>query len=74
MGLLSRSKEIPPEMHCAFAYEMLQRVSCSLALGPELCNAVKAPSPPFLPFNPRSPPIRGIPEALTAADFDPSCR
>ncbi|KAI4988159.1 hypothetical protein ZWY2020_029789 [Hordeum vulgare] len=67
-------REIPPEMHWAFAYEMLQRVSCSLALGPELRNAVSAPSPPFPPFNPRSPPIPGIPEALTAADFDPSCR
>ncbi|KAI5006322.1 hypothetical protein ZWY2020_033565 [Hordeum vulgare] len=33
-------REIPPEMHWAFAYEMLQRVSCSLALGPELRNAV----------------------------------
>ncbi|KAI4997155.1 hypothetical protein ZWY2020_052497 [Hordeum vulgare] len=33
--------EIPREMHWAFAYEMLQRVSCSLALGPELRNAVR---------------------------------
>ncbi|KAE8791996.1 Squalene synthetase [Hordeum vulgare] len=32
-------REIPPEMHWAFAYEMLQRVSCSLALGPEVRNA-----------------------------------
>ncbi|KAE8782317.1 putative PX protein [Hordeum vulgare] len=50
MGLLSRSEEIPPEMHCAFAYEMLQRVSCSLALGPELCNAERS-----LSQSPRSP-------------------
>nr|QGH59159.1 putative PX protein [Hordeum vulgare subsp. vulgare] len=49
MGLLSRSEEIPPEMHCAFAYEMLQRVSCSLALGPELRNARS------LSQSPRSP-------------------
>ncbi|KAI4983856.1 hypothetical protein ZWY2020_025722 [Hordeum vulgare] len=40
-------REFPPEMHSAFAYEMLQRVSCSFALGPELRNAVSAPSPPF---------------------------
>ncbi|KAE8806883.1 UDP-D-glucuronate decarboxylase [Hordeum vulgare] len=33
--------EIPPEMHWAFAYEMLQRVSCSLALGPKIRNAVR---------------------------------
>ncbi|KAI5014901.1 hypothetical protein ZWY2020_056291 [Hordeum vulgare] len=33
-------REIPPEMHWDFAYEMLQRVSCSLALGPELRNAI----------------------------------
>ncbi|KAE8785965.1 putative PX protein [Hordeum vulgare] len=50
MGMLSRSEEIPPEMHCAFAYEMLQQVSCSLALGPELRNAERS-----LSQSPRSP-------------------
>ncbi|KAE8819900.1 Squalene synthetase [Hordeum vulgare] len=32
-------RQIPPKMHSAFAYEMLQRVSCSFALRPELRNA-----------------------------------
>ncbi|KAI4977869.1 hypothetical protein ZWY2020_014423 [Hordeum vulgare] len=32
--------QIPPETHWTFTYEMLQRVSRSFALGPELRNAV----------------------------------
>lgn len=41
-------RQIPPEEHWAFAYDMLQRVSRSFALviqqlGPELRNAVSAP-------------------------------
>ncbi|KAI4997754.1 hypothetical protein ZWY2020_053096 [Hordeum vulgare] len=37
-------RQIPPKMHSAFAYEMLQRVSCSFALRPELRNARPVPT------------------------------
>ncbi|KAI4972467.1 hypothetical protein ZWY2020_003392 [Hordeum vulgare] len=33
-------RQIRSETHWAFAYDMLQRVSRSFALGPELCNAM----------------------------------
>ena len=50
-------RQIPPQEHWAFAYDMLQRVSRSFAiviqqLGPELRNAV---STPFTPSE--SPPV-----------------
>jgi farnesyl-diphosphate farnesyltransferase len=45
-------RQIPPQEHWAFAYDMLQKVSRSFALviqqlGPELRNAVRCPLTPY---------------------------
>jgi farnesyl-diphosphate farnesyltransferase len=51
-------RQIPPEEHWAFCYDMLQKVSRSFALviqqlGPELRNAVS--TPPLFPPSPPQP-------------------